>query len=228
MKLTWHGHACFRLEGEPAGGGRGPVVVTDPYDPATSGYRPLTEPADVVVRSSPDDAFHNNAHLVPGAPLLVEALDLARSGATRVAAGVPFRAVVAGEAPGAPGGGRANAMYRFEIDGLRIGHMGDVGAALSAEQEAFFRGVDVLLALAGGGPTIALDDLARALDAIRPRLVVPMHFRTLRLKLAGVGGLGDFLAHFEPDRVDFAHHETATLHRDALPASTRVLVLAYS
>ena len=50
-------------------------------------------------------------------------------------------------------------MYRFTVDGLTVGHMGDMGNALSEHQLEFFRGVDVLLALAGGYPVIGLDSL---------------------------------------------------------------------
>ena len=75
MKLTWYGHASFRVAAQD-----GASVVTDPYDPATSGYKPVTEPADVVVISSATDSFHCNAHLVPGEPAVVNSLELARSG----------------------------------------------------------------------------------------------------------------------------------------------------
>ena len=47
MKLTWYGHATFYVEAED-----GTVVATDPHNPATSGYAPYTEPADIVVISS--------------------------------------------------------------------------------------------------------------------------------------------------------------------------------
>lgn len=223
MRLTWHGHACFRVESDA-----GLAIVTDPYDPATSGYRPLREPADVVVRSSPDDGFHCNAHLVPGDPVLVEALDLARRELARDVGGVRFQATLAEE--GKPGVEQQdeNAIYRFAVDGFSIGHMGDAGQPLSDRQVAFLRDVDVLLALAGGPPTIPLDALRQAVDAIAPKLVIPMHFRTLRLKLTGIAWLGEFLAHMQGLPVDFAFDETVVLDRGALPAETRVLVLDYA
>ena len=36
--------------------------------------------------------------------------------------------------------------------------------------------VDLLLAVAGGGPTIDLPDLNRLVENISPRVVIPMHF----------------------------------------------------
>ena len=53
---------------------------------------------------------------------------------------------------------------------------------LTATQRDFFAGIDVLLALAGGHPTLELDELMDVIRAVRPPLVVPMHFRTLTYK----------------------------------------------
>lgn len=223
MRLTWHGHACFRIVADD-----GLVVVTDPYDPETSGYRALREPADVVVRSSPTDDFHCNAHLVPGDPTVVEALDLARSGATRTIGGVPFRATLAEEAKPDVADQDVNAMYRFVVDGVSVGHLGDAGAPLTPEQIDFLSGVDVLLALAGGPPTIPLAALRAAVDALAPKLVIPMHFRTLRLKLTQIAWIPEFLDRMDGLPVDFAFSESVEISRETLPESTRVLVLDYA
>ena len=162
MKLTWYGHASFRIAADD-----GVSVVTDPYDPATSGYKPVPRPADVVVISSATDSFHCNAHLVPGSPVVVNSLELARSGKSRTVRGLTFRGAEAAEAPDHRGGQpEANGMVRFTVDGLSVGHMGDVGTPLSEAQLEFFEGVDVLFALAGGHPTIPLDALKTAVDIL--------------------------------------------------------------
>lgn len=223
MKLTWHGHACFRVAAAD-----GFVIVTDPYDPETAGYRPLQEPADVVIRSSPDDDFHCNAHLVPGEPALVEALDLAKRGAVRRMGSVEFRAVLAHEGKAGVSDQDENAIYRFDVDGISIGHLGDAGQPLDERQLEFLAGVDVLLALAGGPPTLPLPALREAVDAIAPKLVIPMHFRTLRLKLTGVLWLSEFLPYMDGIPVDFAFSETVRLTRGDLPDATRILVLDYA
>jgi L-ascorbate metabolism protein UlaG (beta-lactamase superfamily) len=64
MKITWYGHACFRIEGE------GVSIVTDPYTPEVAGLDPVDEPADVVVMSSATDRFHDLGHTC--ATLLLE------------------------------------------------------------------------------------------------------------------------------------------------------------
>ena len=69
-----------------------------------------------------------------------------------VGAGIVVEAVAAMEGVDRPDDPKANALYRFELDGLAICHMGDVGRPLSdAQLEPLCGRVDVLFALAGGG-----------------------------------------------------------------------------
>ncbi len=41
MRVSWYGHACFRLEGA------GVSVITDPYTPEPAGLDPVTDTADI-------------------------------------------------------------------------------------------------------------------------------------------------------------------------------------
>ena len=75
MKITWHGHACFYI-----GSASGLRIVTDPDTPGIAGLTPLTEPADIVVMSSDNDTFHSDSTGVPGKPVIVNALEVARAG----------------------------------------------------------------------------------------------------------------------------------------------------
>lgn len=147
----------------------GTTIITDPYTPETSGYLPVTDQPDIVVISSDNDPFHCRADLIPGQPTVINALQLAQNEGQRVEKGICFQAIACMEAldhqyhdPD------QNGMYRFEIDGIHVGHMGDMGNALSEEHLRFFAGIDVLLALAGGHPTIRLDDLKTAIARIPP------------------------------------------------------------
>ena len=223
MKLKWYGQAAFAVKSSD-----GKTIITDPYTPETAGYVPILEPADVVITSSDNDSFHCRADLIQGNPVAINALEVAQNGGERTEKGITFRAIEAMEAlnhryhdPD------QNAMYRFTVDGITIGHMGDVGNALTDAQIDFFRGVDVFLALAGAHPTIELDDLKVVLDAVKPPLIVPMHFRTLRLKTRNQFWIQTFLDYFPTDQVDFACDSEVTLTKADLPVSTRVLVLSY-
>ena len=119
-------------------------------------------------------------------------------------------------------------MYRFEMDGIKVAHMGDVGNPLNAQQMAFFEDVDVLLALTGGGLTIALDDLKVLIDTVQPKIVVPMHFRTLTYRPRNTHWIETFLAYFDDAQVDFAFDYETEITAADIPSETRVLVMDYA
>ncbi|MEO1701065.1 MAG: MBL fold metallo-hydrolase [Pseudomonadota bacterium] len=224
MELTWYGHAAFRLKAQ-----NGTTIITDPYTPEEVGYAAIKDSADLVIISSDDDTSHCRADLLSGQPEVINALDVALDGGSKVSAtGVSIEAIAAAEwidhPRGVPG---QNGMYKFEVDGLRIAHMGDVGNPLTDEQIAFFQDADVLLALAGGYLTIELPDLMEMIHAVKPKLIIPMHFRTLTFKYRNMKWIESFLDHFKDENVDFACNHTITLSRADLPETTRVLVLDY-
>lgn len=224
MKIKWYGHASFLITAQ-----NDTTIVTDPYTPETSGYLPIPDSPDIVIISSDNDTFHCRADLVPGSPIIMNALHVAQNGGQRIEKDITFQAIEAMEAldhqfhdPD------QNGMYRFTVDGVSIGHLGDIGNALTEDQLRFFSGVDVLLTLAGGHPTIRLDDLKVVIDRTQPKLVIPMHFRTLRYKPRNTFWIQSFLNYFDPQEVDFACDTEVTITPDTLPSSTRVLILAHA
>jgi L-ascorbate metabolism protein UlaG (beta-lactamase superfamily) len=221
MLVKWYGHACFRLEGG------GVSVVTDPYTPELAGLLPVRAEADAVVISSALDGAHSNAAMIAGSPRVLNALD-AVAAPVAIADGVVVEAVAAMEGIDRPDDPKANALYRFELDGVSVCHMGDVGRRLSREQLAPLRGrVDVLLALAGGGLTIALPDLDDAIAEIGPRVVIPMHYRTPSLRYQ-VGTVEEFLDRRPGDPAIRHAGATMEITRDTLPGVLTVHVLAPS
>ncbi len=220
MRMTFYAHASFRLETPEVS------VVTDPYTPEASGFRPIDEPADIVIMSSATDRFHSDPSHVRGNPTLVNALlDVPLDGVTM--RGVPIRAFPTSESLTFDFGRDpdANAMYLFTIGGVRVLHMGDVGNPIApAVLEALAGEVDVLLALAGAHATIALDDLDRAISAIAPRIVIPMHYWHPRgvLKIEPVDR---FLQRHPEKLISRRNGPSLTIDPDHLPATSQIIVL---
>jgi L-ascorbate metabolism protein UlaG (beta-lactamase superfamily) len=174
--------------------------------------------------SSALDVAHSNAAMIAGAPFVLNALD-ALDGPVAIADGVIVEAVAAMEGVERPDDPKANAIYRLELDGVSVCHMGDVGRRLTRGQFAPLRGrVDVLLALAGGCLTIALPDLDDAIAEIGPRVVIPMHYWTPSLRYEA-GTVEDFLARRPGDPL--VRHAGAAMEitRDTLPSVLTVHVL---
>ena len=223
-RIKWYGHAAFRIEAQD-----GTAVITDPYTPDLLGYAPIRDRADVVAISSTDDRAHCRADLIEGEPAVFDALAVARSGGTADVAGVEFQAIEAKEWVDHPEhDAGANAMYRWNTDGMAFAHMGDVGNPLAERQMAFLENVDVLFALAGGYLTIELPDLMDVIERTKPKLVVPMHFRTLTYKPRNTLWIESFLAGFDENAIDFACAYETSLERDDLPDATRVVVMDYA
>ncbi len=224
MKLKWYGHASFKVTADD-----GTVIITDPYTPETTGYPPFTEAADLVLMSSDNDRSHCRADLIPGSPTVIDALALAKNGGEATERGIHVRAIQSMEAlnhkyhdPD------LNGMYRFTVDGIDIGHMGDVGNPLDADQIAFFKGADVLLALTGGHPTIELDDLKTVIEQTGPKLVVPMHFQTLSYRPYNILWIESFLSYFDKSDTRLALSNEVSLSKADLASGPKVLVLDYT
>ncbi len=217
MVITWYGHACFGIHD-------GVRIITDPYTPKVAKLRPAPDEADIVIMSSDDDAYHSDAASVPGKPQVLNALTIAREGGSRVAGGVRFDAIEAQESIVHKAQPDFNAMYAFTIDGIRIAHMGDVGNALTAEQIDFLRGTDVLLALTGGPVTIDLADLDTVLEAVRPQIVIPMHYKIPNLPL-NIFGLEAFTSRFPAEMVEVRPETALALTWDRLPEQMRIVAL---
>ena len=164
MKLEWIGHSCFRLTASD-----GTVVVTDPYD-AKTGYEMIPLQADLVTMSH-EHGDHNCEEMLAGSPKIVHGAEEAQAG------GVVTRAVMSyhDDAQGAKRG--PNALRTFDIDGLKVVHMGDQGCMPDADALAAIAGADVMMIPCGGFFTVDAAQAKAIVDAAKPRLVVPMHVR---------------------------------------------------
>ncbi len=191
-KLTWFGQACFLLES--AAGTR---VVMDPI-PAAIGY-PL--PADlraVAVTVSHEHGDHNNVALVSGKPRVLRGLTADKKGWVKIDEkikdiSVRSVGVYHDEEKGQKRG--LNTVFVFEVAGVRIAHLGDLGHLLQDEQLSAIGSVDVVLIPVGGFYTIDARQATRVIDQLRPRLVVvPMHYKTDVLTIKQLAGVELFLA----------------------------------
>jgi L-ascorbate metabolism protein UlaG (beta-lactamase superfamily) len=216
ITIKWLAHASFLIRGD------GLRIITDPYNPDVLDLPPVTEPADVVIRSSDDDDGHCFVDTIPPGFDLITATEIVDTGAS--VRGLAVSAVWAQESLVHKDAPSDNAMYRFELGGIQVSHMGDVGNPLTDRQMAALAGTDVLLALAGGPPTIELDDLCAVIESVKPRVVIPMHYR-----IPGVGffmlPVTELASRFAAGSVTHVGSAEIELSRDSLPDDTRLYVM---
>ncbi|HVR75698.1 MAG TPA: MBL fold metallo-hydrolase, partial [Planctomycetota bacterium] len=149
---------------------------------------------------------------------------LAFAGGSREARGVRFESCLVHENDRGEG---PNAMVKLRLDDITVAHQGDLGHALTGEALEFLRDADVLLALAGGPPTIALGDLVAAIDSLRPAIVIPMHFKTPRVNL-NILPVESFLEEARSFPVDRPGASSLKITRALLPRETRIVLLEHA
>lgn len=115
--------------------------------------------------------------------------------------------------------------FVIEADGLRVVHLGDLCCPF--EQPEFGQ-VDLLLLPVGGGGT-CLDARAawNQIKAVKPRLAIPMHYRTPftnRVEFPALEGLEPFLS---GGKVERNRESSLTLETGEASGATRVVVLSH-
>ncbi len=179
MRVEWHGQSAFALEGKEA------TVFIDPWEDMSGleargiewNYPPFVAAGVDLLLITHEHRDHNGVGAVSGKP---QTLRLAgRHPETPVGIVVG----VASEHDEAAGTERGpNAIFVFELDGLRVCHFGDFGQAeLRPEQREAIGAVDLLFVPVGGGPTIGGNAAAEIASSLGPSWVVPMHYRTPRI-----------------------------------------------
>lgn len=184
MKIKWLGHSAFLLTAQ-----EGTRVITDPYKPGSFsgavGYKPIREEADIVIISHEHDD-HNYPKEIGGQPTIVK--DVGEKTVKNIKIkGIPtWHDTSQGKERG------MNTVFVFEIDGLKIGHLGDLGHTFDEEEVKKIRTLDILLIPVGGYFTIDASQATKIVESLAPKLVIPMHFKTPVLGFP-VAQVDDFL-----------------------------------
>jgi L-ascorbate metabolism protein UlaG (beta-lactamase superfamily) len=175
LRIRSYGQSAFLITG-------GHAVFIDPFGDmdglAARGLQfdyPAIEGVEadllLVTHEHPD---HNAVEVIGGSPQIL------RSTAGSFESPVGEVVAIASEHDDVAGTQRGpNTIFCFTLDGLRLCHFGDFGqAALRREQQQAIGELDVLFLPVGDGPTVGGEPAAAIVRALRPRLVVPMHYRT--------------------------------------------------
>jgi len=211
MRVKWLGHSCFLITSK--GGLR---VITDPY--AVGGginYSPIKETADVVVVSHGHDD-HSNVSTVQGKPEVVKGNGIKTAKSVQFRGIATYHDAVQGKRRG------LNTVFCFTIDDIKLCHLGDLGHVLSPEQVSEIGAVDILFVPVGGFYTIDASVASQVCDQLKPKIVIPMHFKTPKCAYP-IAGVEDFLRgqknvrRVEGSEVDF--------EREGLPAATEIVLL---
>lgn len=218
MDIQYLGHACFKIKGKNA------TIVTDPFDPHMVGLSlPKNLTADIVTISHQ----HNDHNFVQGlqAPNGTELVTLEGPGEYEVK-GVEIAGMASFHDPNQGRDRGDNTIFKIDIDGVKVVHLGDLGHILTEAQVELIDEVDILLIPVGGTYTITAKEAAKVINQLEPAIVVPMHFQRPGLKedlFKALSPLADFLK--EMGRENIASQPKLKLTRDDLPEEMEIVVL---
>jgi len=145
-----------------------------------------------------------------------------RGDGIKTAQGIQFKGIAAyhdasqGEQRG------PNTIFCFTVDDIKLCHLGDLGHVLSPGQIAEIGAVDILFIPVGGFYTIDASIASRVCDKLKPKVVIPMHFKTPKCAYPIAGVEGFLKGKKNVRRVGDSEVE---FERGKLPAATEIVLL---
>lgn len=212
MRIKWLGHSCFKMSTK-----NGIRVVTDPFDDNV-GYKLPTVETDIVTMSH-GHYDHNFVDCVKGN------FEIVNKVGNFYVKNIPITGVHTfhDEEDGQKRGD--NIIYIFEMDGVRVCHLGDLGHVLTPSQIEMIGEVDVVLIPVGGVYTLDAERAAEVVHQLKPSIVIPMHYKTpvLKFQLDTVDKFIELMGRGERLGSQVIQINTEDLNKDDL----RVYILNY-
>ncbi len=217
MKIKYYGHAAFLITSD-----QGTKIILDPYEPGAFGgqlsYGKINDQADLVLTSH-DHADHNYTKGLPGTPQIV------KGSGSKTTKGISIRGVSTYHDPSKGSERGANTIFTLTIDQLQLCHLGDLGHLLSDKELAEIGPVDILLIPVGGFFTIDPKEATRVSELIKPKVLIPMHFKTEKCGFP-IAPVEDFIK--GKTNTKRPQVSEATFDKGTLPKQMEIVVLEHA
>lgn len=154
------------------------TIVTDPHDGKSIGIKPPHTKADIILISH-DHFDHNYPKAVEGrnTKIFIREINTTRNG-------VKIKGVRSyhDDSLGTKRGD--NILFKFTADGVNFCHLGDLGHLLDDGILHKLGNVDILFVPVGNVFTIGPKHAWEVINAVRPNVAIPMHYRVGGLSLS--------------------------------------------
>lgn len=220
ITIKWFGHSCFLIETS-----QGTKVLTDPLGEET-GYNVPDVIPDVITISH-EHFDHNYVRPYKDLPVVLRGEDSHGRDWQRIKETIKDVGIYNVGTYHDDRGGRKdgkNSAFVFIVDGLRIVHLGDLGHLLGEEQLEAIGTPDILFIPVGGVSTIDYLEAADVVGQLKPRIAIPMHFKTAACKFT-LFGVKRFIK--GKDNVRVVEGTTLVVGKDTLPNESQIVVLHY-
>lgn len=209
MVITWYGQACFKIQSGDL------TVAIDPFS-KDIGLTPPRFKADIALVTH-GHFDHNNAEALAGEPFLI-----AGPGEYDVK-GVAVRGIRTFHDKSGGKERGLNTIYRIEMEGISLLHMGDFGEEKVRDETLEEIGdTDVLMIPVGGTYTITGSEAAKIVKQIEPAFVIPMHYKLPGVK-ANLEGPDAFLKEMGASKTESS--EKLTLKKKDIPEEGKATVV---
>jgi len=217
MKIKWYGHSAFLITSD-----QGTKIMIDPYEPGAFGgqlsYGKIKDQVDIVLTTH-DHADHNYTKDLPGTPQIV------KGSGPKTAKGISMKGISTYHDPSQGSERGANTIFTLKIDNIQLCHLGDLGHLLSDKELAEIGPVDILLIPVGGFFTIDPKEATRVAEQIKPKILIPMHFKTAKCGFP-IAPVEDFLKGKTNTKRPKASE--ATFDKATLPQQMEIVVLEHA
>ncbi len=165
MEIISLGHSSFKFIGKEI------TIVCDPFHNEAVGMKFPKSFADVVTVSH-EHLDHNNRAGVKGDFVCFDLPGEYEIKNSEIVGIKAYHDEKKGEERGFV------TLFVYEVDGINLCHLGDLGHDLTSDQLEKINGVDVLFVPVGGVVTIDAKKAAKVISEISPKIVVPMHYKS--------------------------------------------------
>lgn len=174
MQIKWFGQACFQITDN-----NGFTIITDPFDDTLGYPRPPISAQLVTISHGHFD--HNDRTWIRGNPVYLDKATHREMQDTRIDSFPSYHDGQKGAMRG------SNLIFSFQMEGLRVCHLGDLGHQPDDLLLNQLGKVDVLLIPVGDTYTLNGEQAWTLVQRMKPRVTIPMHYQTeaLTLKLDG-------------------------------------------
>jgi len=208
MEIRWHEHSCLKI-------GEGLRVVIDPHDGRSIGIKPPRVQADLVLVTH-HHFDHDAVRVVKGDFKVIDSPGDYKIEDVHIK-GIPaYHDEEYGKKRG------TITMYKIEMEGMKLLHVGDLGHILDSEKINEIGPIDILFTPVGGVYTVDAKKAYENVKLLKPKVVIPMHYKIPGMSL-GIAPVDNFLALFPENSIQFVGN-SIIFTRGELPKDRQVWV----
>lgn len=214
MKVKWLGHACFEITTS-----QNIKVLTDPYNSSAYGdiftYQEVFPEVDLVTISH-RHSDHGYIEGVPGKPEVIDKPGASSFKDLKVKGISTYHDQNEGKERG------QNIIFLIDDGNIQLVHCGDLGHIPEKNKLIEIKEKDILLIPIGGFFTIDANEALEIIDQIKPRVVIPMHFKNEKCKFT-IDDHTKFIS--GQDKVTRLNKTDIEIDFDSLPGQTEIYIL---